>query len=431
MDSLRKASPSVFGYLIKTEWKGFYYPPTPLPSTVPSPAPSRMPSVSHSLSPSSSPTYVPSSIPTSNPTSHPSLAPTSTSPTDMPSASPSFVPSNTPVTIEIQGNPFDVSLRRMSTYMGTTSLARLSDALDEMTRDNMNALDPNVSIKFSSKLLSQSLGSTSLQVRMQRTALVTVPGVGEPGEYDKNRVPGQRDIEAAVILVLTSPYRKQTFIEKLQEPPLISQYRYLTDISFLGFVYLPTSMPTGMPIVPDIEVMENATTIDTISMESEVSDSEDSIVSLTWSLSQSGQDADGGWVVSEDGLHLRFNVEDSDLCYEGTNRNTQKGKAVTTIEVTEETKLAYVLGGEGESLDSGYEKLSLTIDRHLVASSTSRAIGVECSSNPVLVAYYEASPYILTPGTHVLVVDFSTADDFDHYGTYWTIDISFSGITTP
>ena len=151
-------------------------------------------------------------------------------------------------------------------------------------------------------------------------------------------------------------------------------------------------------------------------------------MSLSWTISQSGQDADGGWVVSEDGMGLRFNVEASDFCHEGTNMNTQKGKAVATIDVAKETKLSYVLGGQGESLDTGYEQMSVTVDRVLVASSTSRAIGVECSSNPVLVTYFMPSPYILTPGWHTIVVEFTTADDFDHYGTFWTVEFSLEEI---
>jgi hypothetical protein len=149
---------------------------------------------------------------------------------------------------------------------------------------------------------------------------------------------------------------------------------------------------------------------------------------ISWTISQSGQDADGGWVVSEDGLGLRFNVEASDFCHEGTNMNTQKGKAVATIEVATETKLYYVLGGQGESLDTGYEQMSLTVDHVLVASSTSRAIGVECAPNPVLVTYFKESPYLLTPGRHTLSVEFTTADDFDHYGTFWTVHFSLEGV---
>ena len=148
---------------------------------------------------------------------------------------------------------------------------------------------------------------------------------------------------------------------------------------------------------------------------------------ISWTISQSGQDAEGGWVVSEDGLGLRFNVEASDFCHGGTNMNTQKGKAVATIEVATETKLYFVLGGQGESLDTGYEQMSLTVDRVLVASSTSRAIGVECAPNPVLVTYFKESPYLLTPGWHTFAVEFTTADDFDHYGTFWTVHFSLEG----
>ena len=519
-ESLREAAPSLFSYLIKASWEGFYYPPTPSPSSMPSSMPSMGPSLGPSEIPTAAPTFEPSQAPSQMHSSAPSLAPTTSPPTLFPTHSPSSSPSYSPVTVEMRGNSFDLSLRRMSTYMSVGSLSRFTEVLDKMVLNGLGELDPNVSVKFSSLLLSQNLGSTSLQIRVQRSTYVTVPASGGSGMYDKSLLPDESEIEAVIAEILTLPTFNRLFIEKLQAAPLMPQYRYLTDVTFLGFIAAPTRRPTPSSIIPVVEQSAGTesptdsavTSIPTVriselpsSIPSSGSSSpptekpveamvkltsaptsqptekpveamiestasptalptfspsddptgspverpttespvtavpvkEEPIMSyseptgdtsLSWTISQSGQDADGGWVVSEDGMGLRFNVEASDFCHEGTNMNTQKGKAVATIEVAKETILSYVLGGQGESLDTGYEQMSVTVDRVLVASSTSRAIGVECSANPVLATYFMESPYILAPGWHTVVVEFTTADDFDHYGTYWTVDFSLEEV---
>jgi len=260
---------------------------------------------------------------------------------------------------------------------------------------------------------------------------------------DEDIVPDESAIEAVIAEIFTSPTLNGLFIEKLQADPYVFQYRYLDGITFLGFVAQPSSQPSDMPSSsPTSSAPTDAPTpIPTSTPVSEapisvpptsapvvpVMEQNGDASVISWTISQSGQDADGGWVVSEDGLGLRFNVEASDFCHGGTNMNTQKGKAVATIEVATETKLYFVLGGQGESLDTGYEQMSLTVDRDLVASSTSRAIGMECAPNPVLVTYFKESPYLLTPGWHTFAVEFTTADDFDHYGTFWTVHFSLEG----
>ena len=455
VESLRKAVPTLFKYLIKVSWEGFYYPPTPSPSTMPSATPSVAPSAHPSMAPTTKPSSEPSGIPSlthsAAPSSSPSLmhsaapssSPTTGSPTMSPSDRPSATPSSPPLTIEIKAKPFDLSLGELSSYMGGGSLSRFTDVLDEMVEAGLE-LDPRISVSFSSLLLSQSLGSFSLRIRVLRTTYVTAPAVGGPGMHDdEDIVPDESAIEAVIAEIFTSPTLNGLFIEKLQADPYIFRYRYLDGITFLGFVAQPSSQPSDMPSSsPTSSAPTDAPTpIPTSTPVSEapisvpptsapvvpVMEQNGDASVISWTISQSGQDADGGWVVSEDGLGLRFNVEASDFCHGGTNMNTQKGKAVATIEVATETKLYFVLGGQGESLDTGYEQMSLTVDRDLVASSTSRAIGMECAPNPVLVTYFKESPYLLTPGWHTFAVEFTTADDFDHYGTFWTVHFSLEG----
>jgi len=150
---------------------------------------------------------------------------------------------------------------------------------------------------------------------------------------------------------------------------------------------------------------------------------------ISWSTTQSGllNDRRFGWHIHDKGLTLGFAAEKSENCFEGKNVNEQKGTALARLYVPEGKRLAlnYTLGGFGESLDSGYEEMILSINGMRLASSTSQALGVECSTSPVLVSYEVEPPYILRPGWHQIRVDFSTFDDFDHYGIEYIIAFAF------
>lgn len=150
---------------------------------------------------------------------------------------------------------------------------------------------------------------------------------------------------------------------------------------------------------------------------------------ISWTTTQSGllKDDRFGWHISDKGLTLTFIAEKSENCFEGSNANEQKGTASARIFVPEGKRLAlnYTLGGVGESLDSGYEEMILFIDGVRMASSTSQAIGIECSTSPVLTTYEVEPPYIMKSGIYQLRVGFSTFDDFDHYGIEYMIQFAF------
>lgn len=127
------------------------------------------------------------------------------------------------------------------------------------------------------------------------------------------------------------------------------------------------------------------------------------------------------------GLTLSFAAEKSENCFEGKNINEQKGTATARLSVPEGKSLFlnYTLGGIGESLDSGYEEMILYINGIRMASSTSQALGIDCSTSPAVASYAVEPPYLLRPGRHQLRVDFTTFDDFDHYGIEYMIKFDF------
>lgn len=130
-----------------------------------------------------------------------------------------------------------------------------------------------------------------------------------------------------------------------------------------------------------------------------------------------------GWSVFENGLGLKFKVEDSYICPGGENSAEQKGTAKATIVLSQPVELTYSITGQGEQLDTGFEMMTFKVDGTVLATATSTAMGKECASGPLTVDYKIKPPYKLPTGTHELVVTFTTADGFDHTGSYYQINL--------
>mmetsp|Transcript_36639 Transcript_36639/g.80143 ORF Transcript_36639/g.80143 Transcript_36639/m.80143 type:complete len:503 (+) Transcript_36639:152-1660(+) len=179
--------------------------------------------------------------------------------------------------------------------------------------------------------------------------------------------------------------------------------------------HLPSRIPSRTPSVPP------TTSVEPSSAPSPAPDI------ITWSTTQSGllqpESDRHGWKVNDKGLYLSFASEKSADCFEGGNMNEQKGTATARFFVPDGKRIAlnYTLGGLGEAMDGGYEEMVFYINGIRIASSTSTALGIECFVNPVQVTYEVEPPYILKPGLHTLRVDFSTFDDYDHYGIVYVI----------
>jgi hypothetical protein len=149
-------------------------------------------------------------------------------------------------------------------------------------------------------------------------------------------------------------------------------------------------------------------------------------LNIAWEFEQSGLDtASGGWSVSDDGMSVKFKVEDSSVCVAGGNTREQSGKANGIIMVFQETMpLHFAIGGMGEMLDEGYESLTLALNGVVIASATSKAQGVPCSSGPAQVRYHERGPIYLPSGMHTISLQFTTFDDYDHQDVFYQLDLS-------
>ena len=147
---------------------------------------------------------------------------------------------------------------------------------------------------------------------------------------------------------------------------------------------------------------------------------------IAWEFEQSGLVADGGWSVSDDGMAVVFKVEDSAGCVDGGNTQEQSGKANAIIMVLEDTlPLHFVIGGMGEMLDEGFESLTLSLNGVVIASATSKAQGISCSSGPAQVTYYERGPMVwyLPNGMHTISLQFTTFDDYDHQNVFYQLSL--------
>lgn len=206
--------------------------------------------------------------------------------------------------------------------------------------------------------------------------------------------------------------------------PIYIHFRICLTSNFVPLASAPTMVPSSLPSVPPSPLptkMPSAKPSASPTRSFEPSQTPTVAPDLiSWTTTQSGllKNDRFGWHVSDKGLTLSFAAEKSQNCFEGNNVNEQKGTASARIFVPEGKRLAlnYTLGGFGESLDSGYEEMILFINGVRMASSTSQAIGIECSTSPVLTTYEVEPPYMMKSGIYQLRVEFSTFDDFDHYG---------------
>jgi len=148
-------------------------------------------------------------------------------------------------------------------------------------------------------------------------------------------------------------------------------------------------------------------------------------LNIAWQFEQSGLDADGGWFVSDGGMRVMFQVEDSSACVDGGNNQEQSGKANGIIMVFQETvPLHFAIGGMGEMLDEGYESLTLALNGVVIASATSKSQGELCRSGPARVTYHEKGPIYLPPGMHTITLTFTTFDAYDHQNVFYQLDLS-------
>jgi len=274
--------------------------PTMHPTPRPTDEPTKLPSPSPSSMPSLKPTPLPTVSPTARPSRRPSLSPTA-SPTHSPTSSPTFDFAS----LTVEGNVFDISLTPMATPLDFFSTTHLNNALSEMVRRNL-VLDFKAKVEFTTVLLYQSIqiveasgnkkqgdqsqeqpqlrwqydntrrleGNRSLThkttttstssevvpyaktliVRVQLTAHVSVPTIGG-GKYDTHFIPDMDDIDNAVSAVFADLAQRRELLERLQNS--YDQFKSLTNVGFVEFIYPPTPSPSAMPSVTHSESPSN------------------------------------------------------------------------------------------------------------------------------------------------------------------------------
>ena len=119
--------------------------------------------------------------------------------------------------------------------------------------------------------------------------------------------------------------------------------------------------------------------------------------SVKWTSSQSGVWSGGGWKVSNDGLTVRFSIEDSPDCG-GWNSNIQSGSASAAISVSEAYDLRVLIDGVSELHNTGYENMSIFLNGQKIATSTSRELAQGCTMGASIVEFLVPQPIVLQIG---------------------------------
>ena len=141
------------------------------------------------------------------------------------------------------------------------------------------------------------------------------------------------------------------------------------------------------------------------------------------------ENAEYGWNVTEQETpnrkviqSLQFKVEDSQDCG-GENSNTQKGTATANIQITGSSpvNLDIEFSGIGEAQSAGYDLIKFILNGEVIGDGQAPGGGLGCVSDSVLVN--PADQQTLEPGSHTLVIDFTTNDGMYHVDAYYEIEL--------
>jgi hypothetical protein len=125
-------------------------------------------------------------------------------------------------------------------------------------------------------------------------------------------------------------------------------------------------------------------------------------------------------------LSLRMSFEDDSNCL-SHNGNTQKGTATAVIFVSCPTTLYVNWSGMGEQQDTGFERMTFSLDGVQIASADSPGGGLGCvGMAPVLGT--ASSPQTLSPGLHQILIDTTTGDPWYHSGAFYQFHLSFDAV---
>lgn len=163
--------------------------------------------------------------------------------------------------------------------------------------------------------------------------------------------------------------------------------------------------------------------------------------SLTWSTSQTGieptcQDGVGGWYVSNQGLLIRYVIQDSQNCG-GCNPNIQSGTATATISTGASSYyFTYNLSGIAEYQNAAYELMDLYLNEvgspitTKLITATGRELGAGCSVfGPADQIVHVAPPVTLEANkSYNFILNFTTNDNLYHVGCYYECSLNFQKV---
>ena len=159
-------------------------------------------------------------------------------------------------------------------------------------------------------------------------------------------------------------------------------------------------------------------------------------VQVQWNTTQSGIQGSGGWVISNNGNTIRFNLETASNCG-GSNSSTQSGIATATIIPGPNYDMSVALSGVGEAQDPGYEAITLSVQgpeiSGVIYTAAASGGGLGCAVAPVTITQNQPNPFYLPAGTtNTLTANFTTRDSLYHNTQcFYQIDLSFQAVDPP
>jgi hypothetical protein len=156
------------------------------------------------------------------------------------------------------------------------------------------------------------------------------------------------------------------------------------------------------------------------------------VVSVNWTLSQSGVGSPYGWNISNSGNTIRFDVQDSANCG-GPNGNVQRGTASAVLTAQARFNMLVSLTGLGERQDPGFENMTLRYNGTNIITSTSPGGGQGCAAGgPVSQTILVPGPYFIAKNSsNTFELSFTTADNLFHVGCFYQCNLTFQLLDPP
>ena len=133
------------------------------------------------------------------------------------------------------------------------------------------------------------------------------------------------------------------------------------------------------------------------------------------------------WRVFNAGTRLKFFFENSSGCGNDSNSNAQRGQAKTSFSLLAESFLIISWSGKGETVSSGFELMTISVNSGTVISASSPGGGGGGSCAMGDVQANVNSPFQtprLSVGLHSITVSMDSGDSLYHHNAFY--DVQFS-----